>query len=198
MTSKRALAFLRPGGRNRPRSKSTLRVGLGCEAACSRSLWAFEQDRHVTALSHLDHDGRLHDLELALQSLLDLLLVEAPSAQEALGKATCSLTSRGDWRGATWSMRPLGTTAIARSARRTSTPSGVAAHCGVAPRPDRRGVAWGVAEPQTAGSGENTHQADDPGRERQRGRDGEAKLQRGIQSRQAEEQRHHERPQGLT
>jgi hypothetical protein len=48
------------------------------------------------ALSPRDRERRLHDLEVSVKALLDLLLVEATSARSLVGEAARSLAARGE------------------------------------------------------------------------------------------------------
>lgn len=48
------------------------------------------------ALSLFDHEQRLRDLEVSIKALLDLLLVEAPAARDAVALAARTLKSRGE------------------------------------------------------------------------------------------------------
>lgn len=47
-------------------------------------------------LSLFDHHRRLHDLEVAVRALLDLLIVEAPAAGESIDLAARTLRARGE------------------------------------------------------------------------------------------------------
>lgn len=47
-------------------------------------------------LSLFDHEQRLHDLEVGLRTLLDLLIIEAPSARDSVEIAARVLTARGE------------------------------------------------------------------------------------------------------